>query len=254
MEILGEIKHFYPEKKLGVIQRPMNLLSNFTENTQNIVMNWAREKNINLHTGETYQPGKEKELGYDMVIMSIGATYSSDYMRANFHECLSSKGQIFVNDFLQVTNQNPLSSQREDSQVYNNIFSLGDVNLSRLNEEKAIIPLKFSVDILGNNILCMANDRFDRLQTLPRQFPGVYSLTLGPNDGIMVLNSFSTRTGQASQMKLELMQNNTLAFGGNQAAINSQMTPIKQLKCMLGCFKYTMCCCPCAKIPRNEKI
>ena len=55
-------------------------------------MEWAREKKVHLHTGQTYYEGMERELGYDMVIMSVGAKYSSDFMKQHFSDCLNSKG------------------------------------------------------------------------------------------------------------------------------------------------------------------
>lgn len=37
--------------------------------------------------------------------------------------------------------------------VYENIFAVGDVCLTRLNEEKTIIPLKECAKICANNII-----------------------------------------------------------------------------------------------------
>jgi hypothetical protein len=66
-----------------------------------------------------------------------------------------------VNSFLQVTNVNPLNE--EDSKfkivkVYSNIFSIGDVCLSRANEPKAVVPLYTYVPILVNNLKVLLSE------------------------------------------------------------------------------------------------
>ena len=117
-------------------------------------------------------------------------------------------GQIFVNDYLQVTNVNPLKKDGhsmkklsneqlavkevgevlKDPKVYENIFCLGDACLTSANEEKSVTPLKQCVDICFNNILNIATTR-GKLKSIPRVFPGLYSISLGPEEGIIVVNN-----------------------------------------------------------------
>ena len=66
-------------------------------------------------------------------------------MKKNFSDCLSDKGQIFVNDLGQVTNVNPIGTPNlTNIKVHRNVFCVGDVNLSRANEEKGVMPAKIS--------------------------------------------------------------------------------------------------------------
>lgn len=75
---------------------------------------------------------------YDLVFQCLGQTYQTDFMNKNFQHCLSDKGQIKVNDFMQVEG---------------NIYALGDVCLTPLNEDKSVASLKLLSHYLYKNIL-----------------------------------------------------------------------------------------------------
>lgn len=65
-------------------------------------------------------------------------------MTAEMSECVDTKtGQIWVNEFCQVTNKHPIASNHNPSVVetYKNIFSVGDVALTPANEIKSIVSM-----------------------------------------------------------------------------------------------------------------
>mmetsp|Transcript_44388 Transcript_44388/g.43056 ORF Transcript_44388/g.43056 Transcript_44388/m.43056 type:complete len:81 (-) Transcript_44388:365-607(-) len=74
-----------------------------------------------------------------------------------FGDCVSSRGQIYVNRSMQITNENPVELQAnlKETKIYRNIFSLGDVCLTNLNEEKTIYPLKEMAKTVIKNILAL---------------------------------------------------------------------------------------------------
>jgi hypothetical protein len=83
------------------------------------------------------------------VIHCEGYQFKTEFMKRNLHfqDCVSLDGQIYVNDFLQVTNKNPLLRPDEPQymiaeKVFPTIFALGDCCLTRVNEEKSLEPLK----------------------------------------------------------------------------------------------------------------
>jgi len=112
-----------------------------------------------------------------------------------FKDCVSDRGQIFVNRHMQVTNQNPLSEVEgkqgmliKEPRLYPNIFAVGDVCLTFLNEEKAILALKIMAGIVAKNIMALGHGT--RLQEVPNVIPSVYGITLGPENGILIINDF----------------------------------------------------------------
>lgn len=137
-----------------------------------------KTKGVTLHLGTSYDEEFKEKQEYDHVIQCAGYTFKTDFMKKNenFVDCLSDKGQIYVNDHLQVTNKNPQTKHHNKSvvvnqndsvntedldhplheeKVYANIFSLGDVCLTSVNEEKTIYPLKVCAEICAQNIIKM---------------------------------------------------------------------------------------------------
>lgn len=55
-----------------------------------------------------------------------------------------------------MTNINPLTNPNlSNIRIHKNIFCIGDVNLSRVNEEKGVLPAKTGAEICAHNILEM---------------------------------------------------------------------------------------------------
>lgn len=73
--------------------------------------------------------------------------------------------------------------------MYENIYSVGDVCLTSVNEEKSIFPLKACLEICAANIIKAAqgNNLLDRIPTV---FAGLYCISLGPDEGILIINDF----------------------------------------------------------------
>lgn len=80
---------------------------------------------------------------------------------------------------------------------------MGDCTLTRNNEEKTIIPLKECAQICANNIL-FSSKLASRIMELPLKFDFVYSITLGPDMGILIKNNYCKITRKAADEKIAL--------------------------------------------------
>ncbi len=59
------------------------------------------------------------------------------------------------------------------TKTYMNIFALGDIALTSVNEEKTIYPLKQCAKIVAENIQLLASGE-DALKSIPDRFAGIY--------------------------------------------------------------------------------
>lgn len=75
--------------------------------------------------------------------------------------------------------------------VFDNIFAIGDCCLTKLNEEKTVLPARMCADICSKNIRLLTSGNKDNLKSLPRRFPCVYGITLGKENGILVINDYA---------------------------------------------------------------
>ena len=88
---------------------------------------------------------------------------------------------------------NGLKEPLNPTKVYENIFCIGDACITPSNEEKTVYPLKQCARICADNIIAMASGGL-KLKKIPKTFAGVYLISLGPNDGIMIINDM-VKTG-----------------------------------------------------------
>eukprot|EP00350_Pseudokeronopsis_sp_OXSARD2_P008133 CAMPEP_0170552598 /NCGR_PEP_ID=MMETSP0211-20121228/10475_1 /TAXON_ID=311385 /ORGANISM="Pseudokeronopsis sp., Strain OXSARD2" /LENGTH=157 /DNA_ID=CAMNT_0010860415 /DNA_START=843 /DNA_END=1313 /DNA_ORIENTATION=- len=108
-----------------------------------------------------------------------------------------------------------MSEVLKDPKVFENIFCLGDACLTSANEEKSVTPLKQCVDICFNNILNVATSR-GKLKSIPRVFPGLYSISLGPEEGIIVVNNYVHVGPKAALTKREIEENYMGSLKGDE--------------------------------------
>ena len=94
-----------------------------------------------MYLGQRFNPNSELAQEYEFSLMCIGQShYSPFFDNKNFANWKDQRGRIFVNEFFQVTDQNPeIESPEElkqDSVVYENIFCYGDAWVTRMKEVK----------------------------------------------------------------------------------------------------------------------
>lgn len=70
---------------------------------------YLKEKGVKMHLGESFDEEFLQKNQYDLVIKTSGFSYRTDYMKAQFNDCLNVHNQIYVNQHLQVTNVDPFN-------------------------------------------------------------------------------------------------------------------------------------------------
>ena len=72
---------------------------------------------------------------------------------------------------MQVCNKNPVTGELGGSKIitFNNIFSMGDVCLTRADEEKLVPPLYYFAPILANNLVAIEKDTQAELLKIERR-------------------------------------------------------------------------------------
>mmetsp|Transcript_3303 Transcript_3303/g.2257 ORF Transcript_3303/g.2257 Transcript_3303/m.2257 type:complete len:155 (+) Transcript_3303:643-1107(+) len=153
----------------------------------------------------TFDEGFLQKNPYDHVIHCSGYSFATGFMQG-LEDCLNSKGQIMVNRHMQVTNVNPLLPGRDLSKTHTprtlkNVFCVGDVCQTALNEEKSIYPLKEMASIAAHNIKALANGQ-QNLLALPEQMGRIYAITLGPENGMLIINDFVSVGRNAANTKV----------------------------------------------------
>eukprot|EP00347_Sterkiella_histriomuscorum_P018915 403343682 len=96
IELMGEIVHAYPEKKLGLCLRGNRLLPVLTQKAHNLVHGFLQERNVQIHYNSPYDPNNYEFKDYEVVLQCTGYTFKTDYMKANFSQCIARSGEIYV--------------------------------------------------------------------------------------------------------------------------------------------------------------
>jgi hypothetical protein len=123
------------------------------------------KNNVEVYTNTDFDESFLATHNYDHVILCKGASYNPSFMKnsSELSDCVNARGRIFVNDYLQITNINPLTKTltttsaavslteeldgdheplvREEKR-FKNIFCFGDICQTSINEEKTVFPLK----------------------------------------------------------------------------------------------------------------
>ena len=70
-----------------------------------------------------------------------------------------------------------------------NVFALGDCCITPINEPKTVYPIRLSSNILVKNLLQLAKyGKIKNFAKMPIVFPFLSSITLGPKDGVFIVN------------------------------------------------------------------
>lgn len=114
-----------------------------------------------------------------------------------------------MNDSFQVINHDPNRASDASEKVYENIYCVGDICQTSRNEEKSVFPLRLCADVAASNIIKHAGGN-PNYRKMPSSFPKVAFITLGTENGVMIMGDnvqmgkfvSDGKTGfQESQMK-----------------------------------------------------
>jgi hypothetical protein len=110
-------------------------------------------------------------------------------MDANFRNCKDEKQRIFVNEYFQVTSQNPLESRSKESKLYTNIFCYGDAALTQMNEVKNVPSIRETSYTVVHNLKALAyGGEMQAMSYTTDLLAGVY---FSKYSGVIVFNDFA---------------------------------------------------------------
>ena len=136
--------------------------------------------------------------------------------------------------------------------TFENIFSLGDACLTSLNEEKTLYPMRQCAKICAQNIKLLAEDKHGQLVSLPQKFDGIYTISLGPQDGICIINNFVTFGQKAAQCKLRSQDQYLGLLRGENHHRSQYEREANRLECLLWmCDSWACGYWPCSKRSKN---
>lgn len=132
----GYTKELYPDKTVGICHKGDVILSDLP-GCHDTAKQQLTELGIEIYHNTPYNEDLKKD--WDVVIDCTGMRFLGPqmYLKGKLAECIDKKsGQILVNEKCQMTNKHPLieKGQPENPDVYENIFSIGDVCLTKMNE------------------------------------------------------------------------------------------------------------------------
>lgn len=171
------------EKRIGMCVRGDKILSNFNPRISQCAERFLKSVGVEINFNTPFHEENPKALGYDYVIKCIGLKFRTDFMKLNFPQALSPRGQIYVNDLMQISGVDPRKNPYAPA-LKENIFCLGDCCLTSLNEEKTIATLCYLSEYVRKNIMQHAAGRRPSHQ-LPKEIPTYALITLGPTFGIL---------------------------------------------------------------------
>jgi len=127
-EFLGEIQAAYGrDKKYGLINSQDQLLSGFPTSASAKALRHFENNITDVRLGKRYDPNSELSNDYEFKLMCVGLTHHTPFFdNDSFKQCKDKRGRIFVNEYFQVTNQDPeiesIEELKEHPVVYENIF------------------------------------------------------------------------------------------------------------------------------------
>jgi hypothetical protein len=172
--------------------------------------------------------------------MCIGLQHYTPFMDANFSHCKDERGRIFVNEYFQVTSQNPLKPKARGAELYQNVFCYGDASLSMMDEPKCIPAIKQMNPILVSNIKAAAYG--GKLTSMPfaiNLYAGIYC---GYKGGVNVLNGLVINNKNTLKAKTDI-EKTFLEYYGGLASGKSKMRNYNCQMKVLGCCGSYCCCC-----------
>lgn len=147
---------------------------------------FLKEKNVNIHYNTTYTEALKKKEGYDLVLVCDGQRYQAPYLKKCFGSSVAKNGQIWVNDYFQVTAVDPATNGKSAA-VKDNIFAFGDICRTSMNEVKNIPSIKFLRQFIAPNVKAVINGQAPTT-SIPKKIPVFVAISIGPTYGMYVQN------------------------------------------------------------------
>eukprot|EP00347_Sterkiella_histriomuscorum_P014384 403361073 len=254
VELLGEIVHAFPDKKLGLCLRGNRLLPALPQKAHNLVDQFFTARKVQIHYNSPYDPNSSQFKNYDVVLQCTGYTFKTDYMKANFSQCIAKSGEIYVNNLMQISAENPTLNPHARG-VAQNIYCLGDVAKLHLENAKTIPVLKWIAPYVFKNIMQHASGQQPQF-TIPNSLPTLCMVSLGPNWGVLNINGMSTIGDKHGKTKFEITEESMKIMGGDHQLVQKGKKRLNGVKSFLSCITCCCCCCPisnCYTVTERKK-
>lgn len=113
-----------------------------------------------------YDENSEVAAEYDYSIKWVGMHYHTPFMNPNYWNYTDEKGRILVNEYFQITSQDPNSHSSEAGieTVQKNIFCYGDASSTPAQEIKNIPSIRETSSIVAHNIYSIAYNNGENLK------------------------------------------------------------------------------------------
>jgi apoptosis-inducing factor 2 len=180
VEMAAEIKTKYPEKELTIVHSKKSLIDRNKKKSIKYASEFLEKRGVKIiynervisKKGKTYFTDKGTEVKAQTSFVCTGITPNSKPLKKNFGKLLDEKGQLQVNNFLQV-------NQHE------NIFAGGDI--TNIQEEKTAQSSEKHGRLIVKNIRALEN-RVPLIEYKSKRRPMVISL--GKYNGIFELGKY----------------------------------------------------------------
>ena len=189
------IKDTWPKKKVGICQRG-NVMMPDIEGAHDIIKDYMKKIDVVYHHDSSFKEGEGVAAEYEAHVDCRGFRYDGPrkFMQGDLAQCVDGKtGQIWVNEYCQVTNKHPIASNHQPTSLktYSNIFSMGDVCLTPSNEIKSIVSICQYSDRVALNVQQVLGGG-PELQAIPTgpMFHNLCFIPLGKKGGVMAINGF----------------------------------------------------------------
>ena len=245
IEILGELVDKWGEsKKIGICAKGSRLLPHSHPKAHPLVHQFFTERNVNIHYETAYSDGFAEANGYELVINCKGQTYKSDFMRTHFASSIAPSGEIYINDQMQVTDVDPRKHGIAPP-VKENVFCVGDISFSSLNEEKNIHNAFILVPTAIQNILDHASGKRPQ-RSIPSSIPTINMISLGSVYGISVMNGLVKLDKEVGTRKSGFIRHLPAIYRGDEVLRAEQKKRMAGFLRFFSCVTCCCCCCPCS--------
>lgn len=179
--------------KYGLINNQPQLLAGLPDRASRKASNHFNNRNVEVHTGERFDPNSKLAKEYDFVMMCVGLSCYTPFMDKSYSNWKDRRGRIYVNEYFQITNQNPEVNSSdevlENPIVHRNILCYGDAWVTRMREPKNIPVIRTTSYIVAHNLKALAYG--GELRSMPYMVDNLAGVYFANYSGVTIINDFA---------------------------------------------------------------
>jgi apoptosis-inducing factor 2 len=105
VQVAGELTMAFgdsSDKHVEMCVRGSRLLKSLPEKAARLADKYLSSHGVKIMYNTFYESIKETK-SYDLVVMATGYKFMTEFMKKDFPQCLHKNGQIYVNEYMQIT-------------------------------------------------------------------------------------------------------------------------------------------------------